>query len=99
MRIVARKTLVAYAGRHPNTASSLAFWLRIAATARWRSMNDVTLSFRNCKVLNAERARFELGGGHRLIVSFSFVGPACWIKFIGTHKEYDAVDALTVSLF
>ena len=65
MRIVARSNVIAYGRRHPLTEPSLRFWLMIASKATWRNMNDVSASFRNCKVLDG----------------------ACWIKFLGTHKE------------
>jgi mRNA interferase HigB len=63
-------------------------------------MNDVPAAFRNAKVLNAERARFEVhGGDYRLIVALDFRRQIAFIKFIGTHKEYDQIDALTVAMF
>lgn len=63
-------------------------------------MNDVQAALRNAKVLNAERARFEVhGGDYRLIVAFDFRRQIAFIKFIGTHKEYDQIDALKVAMF
>jgi len=52
------------------------------------------------KALNGERARFEVAGGHyRMIVAFNFKRALAFIKFIGTHQEYDKVDALKVSRY
>ncbi|RJF78803.1 type II toxin-antitoxin system HigB family toxin [Rhodopseudomonas palustris] len=52
------------------------------------------------KVLNRERVRFENAGGNfRLIAAFDFRRQVAFVKFIGTHAEYDRVDALTVSQF
>ena len=63
-------------------------------------MDDVRSAAPNAKILNGERARFEIAGGNfRLIVAFDFVRSIAFIKFIGTHTEYDRADALTVSLF
>lgn len=63
-------------------------------------MDDVRLAVPNAKILNGERARFEIAGGNfRMIVAFDFVRSIAFIKFIGTHAEYDRVDALTVSQF
>ena len=63
-------------------------------------MDDVRLAAPNAKVLNAERVRFEIAGGNfRMIVALDFRRGIAFIKFIGTHGEYDRVDALTVSLF
>jgi mRNA interferase HigB len=56
--------------------------------------------FPKAKTLNAERVRFEVAGGsYRLIVAFDFRRQIAYVKFIGTHAEYDAIDALTVSLY
>jgi HTH-type transcriptional regulator / antitoxin HigA len=51
-------------------------------------------------VLNRERVRFEVAGGnYRLVVAFDFLRQIAFVKFIGTHAEYDRIDALTVSQF
>lgn len=100
MRIVARNTLAGYWMRHPETKEALAHWFNIAKAARWSSMAEVRRSFPKAKALNAERARFEIhGGDHRLIASFDFRRQAVFVKFIGTHAEYDRIDAFTVSLY
>ena len=100
MRIVARNTLVACWTRHPETRDTLTHWFNIAKAARWTSMAEMRASFPKAKVLNAERARFEIhGGDYRLIAAFDFQRQAIFVKFIGTHTEYDRIDALTVSLF
>ena len=63
-------------------------------------MEDVRLAAPNAKILNGERARFEIAGGNfRMIVALDFARGIAFVKFIGTHAEYDRVDALTVSQF
>ena len=63
-------------------------------------MDDVRLAAPNAKILNGERARFEIAGGNfRMIVAFDFRRRIVFIKFVGTHVEYDRIDALTVSIF
>ena len=100
MRIIARNKLVAFWARHPETRASLEHWYSIADAMEWNSGNDVMISFPKAKVLNGERVRFEVAGGDcRLIVSFHYGLKTGWIKFIGTHAEYDRVDALTVDQF
>jgi mRNA interferase HigB len=52
------------------------------------------------KALNRDRASFEVAGGdYRLIAAFDFRRQIAFVKFIGTHAEYDAIDALTVARF
>jgi mRNA interferase HigB len=56
--------------------------------------------YSKAKPLNDERIRFEIcGGNYRLIVAFKFSAKIAFIKFIGTHEEYDRIDALTVDRF
>lgn len=100
MRIVSRSTIVDYWGKHPETLAPLSHWLRVAKAAAWTDPQAVLADFSKAKALNGERVRFDIGGGdYRLIVAFDFPRQAAFIKFIGTHTEYDRVDALTVSRF
>ena len=63
-------------------------------------MDEVRLAAPNAKILNGERARFEIAGGNfRMIVAFDFGRGIAFIKFVGTHADYDRIDALTISLF
>ncbi len=100
MRIVARNTVVAYWIRHPETRASLEHWLTVTRVARWANGNEVMADFSKARVLNGERVRFEVAGGdYRMIVAFHYRLQIAWIKFIGTHAEYDRIDALTVDQF
>ena len=100
MRIIARSTLVAFWERHPETKASLTHWQNVAKMADWQSSNDVQSAYSKAKALNGERVRFEVAGGdYRLIVAFDFRRSIAFIKFIGTHADYDRINALTVTLF
>jgi mRNA interferase HigB len=100
MRIIARRTLVKFAEKHPETRTSLERWETLVRAANWRSMDDVQRTAPKAKVLNRERMRFEAAGGnYRLIVAFDFRRQIAFVKFLGTHAEYDAVNVLTVSQF
>ena len=62
-------------------------------------MDDVRITAPNAKIPNGERARFEIAGGNfRMIVALDFGRSIVFVKFIGTHAEYDRIDALTVAL-
>lgn len=98
MRIIARNTLVDYWEKHPASKPSLTHWLRVAKDASWADPQTVIADFSKAKVLNGERVRFEVAGGNfRMIVAFDFSRQVAYVKFIGTHAEYDRVDALTIS--
>src|SRR5579871_4030127 len=100
MRVIARNSLVAFSAQHPEAKVALERWYKLVRAAHWASMDDVQRAAPKCKVLNRERARFEIAGGSfRLVVAFDFRRQAAFVKFIGAHAEYDRVDALTVSQF
>lgn len=100
MRIIAWSTLESYAKVHPETKVPLERWRSLVKAARWSSMDDVRQTAPNATVLNAQRVRFEIAGGnYRLIVMIHFRRQIVFVNFIGTHAEYDNVDALTVSQF
>jgi mRNA interferase HigB len=100
MRIIAWSTLAAYAKAHPETEVSLVRWRTLVKAARWTSMDEVRQAAPNAKILNAERVRFEIAGGnYRLIATIQFPRQMVYVKYIGTHAEYDKVNALTVSQF
>jgi mRNA interferase HigB len=100
MRVIARNMLVGFWDAHPETKVALERWLKRIKAAHWTSTDDVQRAAPRCKALNRERVRFEVAGGnYRLVVAFDFHRQVAFIKFIGTHAEYDRVDALTVSLF
>lgn len=100
MRIIAQSTLTAYGKEHPVTDASLRQWINRTRVASWKTMAEVRASFPKAKVLNGERVRFQVAGDdYRLIAAFDLTRSIAFIKFIGTHAEYDRIDALTVSLF
>jgi mRNA interferase HigB len=100
MRLIARRSLVAFWAKHPKAKPSLQRWAAVIEAGDWSSMSEVQQAFRSGRALNGERMRFEIAGGNfRLIAAFNFKAKIAFVKFVGTHGEYDAVDALTVSQF
>jgi mRNA interferase HigB len=100
MRVIARNGLFAYARVHPETTIPLKRWYRLVRAANWTSMDDIRRAAPESKVLNRDRVRFEVAGGdYRLIAAFDFRRQIAFVKFVGTHVEYDAIDALTVARF
>ena len=100
MRIIARSVLVEYWNKHPEARTPLERWHRIVRAAAWTSADDIQKAVPKAKVLNRERVRFEIAGGnYRLVAAFDFRRQIVFVKFLGTHEEYDRVDALTVALY
>jgi mRNA interferase HigB len=100
MRVIARSALRAFWNQHSETRAPLEKWYVLARPSTWSSMDDIRRVAPKAKVLNGERARFEVAGGnYRLVVAFDFPRQIAFIKFLGTHAEYDRVDALTISMY
>src|SRR5438105_419117 len=92
MRVIARNVLAAFWGKPPETQVSLERWYRLTKAAHWTSMDDVRAAAPKAKVLNRERARFEVAGGsYRLVVAFDFRRQIAFVKFVGTHADIDGV--------
>jgi mRNA interferase HigB len=93
----ARKTLTEYSDRHPETKASIAHWYAVAAASHWASPLEAAAPFSKAKILNGERVRYEIAGGnYRLIVAYKWSAQIGFVKFIGTHKEYDDIDPFSV---
>lgn len=100
MNIVARKNLEAFWRLHPETEQPLRAWMTAAKTLNWKSMNDVVRTFSKASPITAERCVFDIcGGNYRLIVAFKFSANIAFIKFIGTHAQYDRVSAAIVARY
>ena len=100
MRIVARDTLTRFYENHPATKTSLERWHQVAKTEKWKTPLEVKARFSKAKVVSESRVRFEIQGGNfRMVVAFDFGRGIAFIKFIGTHAEYDKIDATKVNLF
>ncbi|HYW64152.1 MAG TPA: type II toxin-antitoxin system HigB family toxin [Bradyrhizobium sp.] len=99
MRVISQSTLSAFARAHPKIRPSLERWRKLIKAANWNSTNDIRAAT-GAVILDGERARFEVAGGnYRMIVAFNFKHQIAFIKFLGTHAEYDKIDALTVSIY
>lgn len=99
MRIIKRVTLAQYAADHAASRAALAIWQERTRRARWTHPDNLLSDFPSAKVLNAERVRFEIGNNHRLVAAIFYPAQTVYIKFIGTHAEYDKINALTVGLY
>jgi mRNA interferase HigB len=97
MRILSRSTLRNFWETHPDAEESLKTWYSEASNASWQSPLDVKSSRRNASIIGNNRVMFNIKGNtYRLIVSVRYDIGIVFIRFIGTHAEYDKVDAQTV---
>lgn len=97
MNVVARRTLVDFWIRHPRARGPLAAWYALARAAEWKDAQDVRAQFNTADFVGDNRVVFNIGGNnYRLIVRVSYKFKQVLIKFVGTHAEYDRIDAQTV---
>ena len=97
MRVIALKTLRAFWERHPNARQALQAWYQDALHAAWTSPADITRVYRNASILPNNRVVFNIKGNHyRLVAVIQYEFGIVYIRFIGTHPEYDKIDAATI---
>lgn len=71
--------------------------MAIVKAADWSKPTDIKTMFRSADILPNDRAIFDIGGNkYRLVVAVHYRGKRIYVRFIGTHKEYDSIDAKTV---
>jgi mRNA interferase HigB len=97
MRIISRKTLRVFWEKHADARSVLEAWHADVKHARWQSPADVKRVYRNASVIANNRIVFNIKGNqYRVIVAVQYRHGIVYIRFVGTHQEYDRVDAALV---
>ena len=97
MRIVAKRTLRAYWEKEPRAEQPLKSWHAITAKADWSSPADVKSTYARASIVGNDRVVFDIGGNrYRLVVRFDYTHRIGFVRFVGTHAEYDRIDASTV---
>ena len=97
MRIIAKRTLRDFWTKHADSEQQLKAWYRETEKTEWENINDLKKDYPSASILQENRIVFNIkGNNYRLIVKFSFEYQICWIRFIGTHAEYDKIDANTI---
>lgn len=99
VRIIALSKLKAFwqNGSYPEAREPLLAWYRHARNADWVSPSQVKQDFRYASVLRDGRVVFNMGGNkYRLIVWINYPHRVIYIRFIGTHTQYDKIDAQTI---
>lgn len=97
MRIVYLEKLNQFAKKHANARKSLETWRFVTASANWKKKQEVLFDFPKAKMIDNNRARFEiLHNTYRLIAFIDYDDQIVMIRFIGTHTEYDRIDPSTI---
>lgn len=97
MRIISRKALRTFWDDHPDARQALQTWYADVKQAVWKSPADIKRVYRNASVVANNRVIFNIRGNqYRLIVAVQYQFQIVFIRFVGTHQDYDRVDAGTV---
>lgn len=96
-RIFAKSTLRIYWEKHADSEQYLKTWYDTAMSCDWNSPSDVKNTYANASILKDRRVVFNIkGNSYRLVTKFNFEKKWIFIRFIGTHADYDKIDANTI---
>lgn len=94
MRVIAKKILRDFWGKFTDSEQQLKTWYREVSKANWSSPADIKNEYARVSILKSGRVVFNIcGNKYRLIVDINYTRQWVFIRFIGTHSEYDKVDA------
>jgi len=98
MQILSKKVLIDFWQRHPRAETPLKSWYSVAKQAKWQSPQDVKDVFgTTVDFIGDNRIVFDISGNtFRLVARISYPYQRIMIKFVGTHDEYDEIDAETI---
>lgn len=94
MHIISRKTLSDFWANVPETEQPLKSWFAEVQKAEWKNPSDIKEKYRSASILKNNRVVFNIcGNKYRLIVRINYGSKTVFIRFVGTHSEYDKIDA------
>lgn len=97
MRVIAKKAINEYAIANAQATDALNEWFLKTSAADWGSLAEVKKTFNSVDYVGNDRFVFNIKGNHyRLVAMIFFNIRSVYIRFIGTHAEYDKIDASTV---
>jgi mRNA interferase HigB len=97
MRIIAKRTLREFWEMHPDAEQQLQTWYKTVEVAHWETPADVKAYYGNASILANNRVCFNIAGNkYRLVVKIEYKFHTVYIRFVGTHAEYDAIDAAKI---
>ena len=97
MRVIAKKILREFWAKHNDCEDQLKSWYKEAEEANWQIPNDIKKEYPTASFLADNRVVFNIKGNHyRLIVKINYAFSIVFIRFVGTHAEYDKIDATKI---
>ena len=97
LRVIAKKILREFWEKHGDCEQQLKAWFQEASKAEWTTPNEIKAEYPSASIIGNDRIVFNIkGNSYRLIVKLNFDYQMVWIRFIGTHAEYDKVNAKNI---
>ncbi|MCP4545812.1 MAG: type II toxin-antitoxin system HigB family toxin [bacterium] len=97
MRIISRRALREFWERHPDARGSLDAWYADVKRADWEKPSDIKSIYANASLIGDDRVVFNVNGNRfRLVVLVRYQYKMVYIRFVGTHQDYDKIDVATV---
>lgn len=97
MNVISFKKLKDFYEIHPDSKAYLTSWFKKVRKTEWKDFNSVKADFRSADMIADNRIIFNIKGNHyRMITRISFEHKRIMIKWLGTHSEYDRIDAKTI---
>ena len=97
MRVIAKKALRDFWEKHEDCEEQLKVWYHESENAVWKSPNQIKKNYPSASILTDNRVVFNIkGNNYRLIVKINYDYGIVWIRFVGTHAQYDKIDANTI---
>jgi mRNA interferase HigB len=97
VRVISRRALREFWQRHPDAEMPLRAWFKEASGARWEAPADIKARYPAASFLAGNRVVFNIKGNrYRLVVAVRYDLGIVFIRFVGTHEDYDSMDASTV---
>lgn len=99
MKIIEQSSLRHFWQQHPDAEQPLKAWYAETQKAKWQTPHDIKAQYKTASILKNNRVVFDIKGNkYRLIVACHFAAGRLFIKFIGTHSEYDKINAETIEM-
>ncbi|MCW3083416.1 MAG: addiction module toxin RelE [Bacteroidetes bacterium] len=97
MRVISKKVLREFWEKHSDSEQQLKAWFREADTSKWKSPKEIKKKYPGASFLNDNRVVFNIKGNtYRIIVRINYDYQMVWVRFVGTHAEYDKIDATKI---
>jgi mRNA interferase HigB len=99
MKLVAVKILREFGAKYPDAEQPLKAWVDEIHQANWKQPAEIKAQYGSASVLKNRRVVFNIkGNDYRIVVAVAYRFGAVYVKFIGTHAQYDAIDAETIEM-